>query len=197
MMRKFSTAEVRKLRQRFKNGKPFPHAVIENFLTNHKQLLSALKKERFYKKDTDLFSFSQTSNLFYSKNTSVKAAVGMFSSEQFAGIISRISGIKLKQGAVDVSGSLYEKTNCLLCHDDRLEGRKIAFIVYLSESFTAADGGALVFLGSRGNHPRNKAIAYPPLENSLMVFAVSKESWHEVEEVLSDKKRYTIGGWLH
>ncbi len=212
-MRGFSNQEITALSKRFISGKPFPHVVIENFLDkdnvdksrqaptrgwdNHKRLLLELKKESFAKKDSDLFTFKQTGNLFYSRNPIVAAAVTMFSSGQFAQLISLISGIRLKPGAVDVSGSLYEKTDYLLCHDDRLEGRKIAFILYLSESFTAADGGALVFLTAKGRHPDKKVFAYPPLQNSLMIFAVSKKSWHEVEEVLADKKRYTIGGWLH
>lgn len=199
MMRQFSISEIGKLRQSFTAAKPFPHAVIENFLagSNCKRLLAELKKEEFHKKDTDLFSFKQTNNLFCSKNPVVTAAVTMFSSMQFAKLIGEISAVNLKAGAVDISGSLYEKTDYLLCHDDRLEGRKIAFILYLSESFTAADGGALVFLSSNGKHPDKKIIAYPPLQNSLMAFAVSEKSWHEVEEVLADKQRYTIGGWLH
>lgn len=212
-MRSFSKAEITALNKRFISTKPFPHVVIENFLAgsnvnqsrqapaigryNHRLLLSELKRESFAKKDSDLFTFKQTKNLFYSKNSVVAAAVTMFSSRQLAELISTISGIKLKPGAVDISASLYEKTDYLLCHDDRLEGRKIAFILYLSESFATGDGGALVFLNSKGKHPLKKVVAHPPLENSLMVFAVSKKSWHEVEEVLSGKKRYTIGGWLH
>lgn len=199
MMRSISEQEIRALSKRFAGAKPFPHVVIENFLSGSscKRLLSELKRENFTKKDSDLFTFKQTNNLFYSKNPVVAAAVTMFSSRQFSELISRISGIRLKSGAIDVSGALYEKTDCLLCHDDKLEGRKIAFILYLSESFAAADGGALVFLSTKGKHPYKKAVAYPPLENSLMVFAVSKKSWHEVEEVIADKQRYTIGGWLH
>lgn len=197
MMRSFNKGEIFQLQHRFSKAKPFPHVVIENFLKDYWSLLGALQREHFVRKDTDLFSFSQTRNLFYSKDSVIRDAVKMFSSQQFSSLISQITGIKLKQGAIDVSGALYENTDYLLCHDDKLEGRKVAFILYLSESFTAADGGALVFLSANGRHPGKKVIAYPPLQNSLMIFAVSDKSWHEVEEVLSDKKRYTIGGWLH
>ena len=196
MMREFSNPEISALGKKFRAAKPFPHVVIENFLANHK-LLMALENEKFYRKDSDLFSFSQTNNLFYSKSPVVSAAVKMFSSQQFSSLMSAITGIRLKPGAVDISASLYEKTDYLLCHDDQLEGRKMAFILYLSKSFAAADGGALVFLSKKSSHPDKKVVAYPPLQNSLMFFAVSKKSWHEVEEVLTDRKRYTIGGWLH
>lgn len=196
-MREFSRQETKLLKEKFASAKPFPHVVIENFLSNHRQLLSALKKEKFYRKDTDLFSFKQTNNLFSSKNHVIKKAVAMLSSAEFARLIGKISRLGLKPGAVDVFGALYQKTDYLLCHDDKLEGRKIAFIVYLSESFNKNDGGALALLSSKGRHPDRKKVAYPPLENSLLIFKVSGKSWHEVEEVLSRKKRYTIGGWLH
>ena len=110
-MRGFSKPEITALNRRFISASPFPHVVIENFLLNHKQLLNNIQKERLIKKDTDLFSFSQTNNLFYSKNAAVKAAVAMFSSQQFSSLMSAITGINLKPGAVDVSASLYEKTD--------------------------------------------------------------------------------------
>ena len=40
----------------------------------------------------------------------------------------------------------------LLCHDDELEGRRIAFIYYLvPHSWQAADGGALQLFDKDGN----------------------------------------------
>lgn len=38
---------------------------------------------------------------------------------------------------------------------------------------------------------------YLPQWNSLLLFEVSEISFHEVEENLSKKNRYAIGGWLH
>ncbi len=56
MMREFSVPEISKLEKRFKAAQPFPHVVIENFMAGNdsKQLLSALKSEKFSRKDTDL-----------------------------------------------------------------------------------------------------------------------------------------------
>ena len=192
----FPIKEVRKLKEEFIEAKPFPNLSIKNFLKDHKLLFEAIKKEQFYKKDSDLFSFSQTNNLFYSKNPIMQSAVKLFSSQTFSSLISTISGIKLKPGALDVFGSLYEKTGYLLCHDDRVEDRKIAFILYLS-TLAEKDGGALALYSNKRNHPYQKINSYPLIENSLFIFKVSKVSWHEVEEVIADKKRYAIGGWLH
>ena len=194
--RSFPIKEVRELKRKFGKAKPFPHIGISNFLRDHKALFEAIKKEQLYKKDSDLFSFSQTSNLLYSKNPIIQSAVNLFSSQTFSSLISAISGIRLKEGAIDVFGSLYEKADYLLCHDDRVEDRKIAFILYLN-TLTKKDGGALALYSSKGNHPYKKIISYLPVENSLFLFEVSKISWHEVEEVLSNRKRYAISGWLH
>ena len=194
--RNFPIKEVRKLKEEFIEAKPFPNLSIKNFLKDHKLLFEAIKKEQFYKKDSDLFSFSQTNNLFYSKNPIMQSAVKLFSSQTFSSLISTISGIKLKPGALDVFGSLYEKTGYLLCHDDRVEDRKIAFILYLS-TLAEKDGGALALYSNKGKHPYQKISSYSPIENSLFIFQVSNISWHEVEEVISNKKRYAIGGWLH
>ena len=194
--RNFPIKEVRELKRKFGMAKPFPHIGIDNFLKKHEEFFEAIKKEQFHKKDSDLFSFSQTSNLFYSKNSIIQSALRLFSSQAFSSLISAVSGIKLKEGAIDVFGSLYEKTGYLLCHDDRVEDRKIAFILYLS-TLAKKDGGALALYSNSGKHPCKKIISYSPVENSLFIFQVSKISWHEVEEVLSNKKRYAIGGWLH
>jgi Rps23 Pro-64 3,4-dihydroxylase Tpa1-like proline 4-hydroxylase len=37
----------------------------------------------------------------------------------------------------------YKTTDHLLCHDDELEGRRIAFILYLSPQWSEEDGGTL------------------------------------------------------
>ena len=177
--RNFPIKEVRKLKEEFIEAKPFPNLSIKNFLKDHKLLFEAIKKEQFYKKDSDLFSFSQTNNLFYSKNPIMQSAVKLFSSQTFSSLISTISGIKLKPGALDVFGSLYEKTGYLLCHDDRVEDRKIAFILYLS-TLAEKDGGALALYSNKGKHPCKKISSYSPIENSLFIFQVSKISWHHL-----------------
>ena len=197
MLRNFSEQEIKTLRKNFIGARPFQNVLVENVLQNSKSLLAAIKKEKFFKKDSDLFSFSQTNNLFFSKNKIVAEAVSLFSSSKFSSLVSNITGQKLKQGAVDVSAALYAKNNYLLCHDDQVEDRKIAFILYLSESLSEKDGGALSFFYEKAGHPQKRAIANYPIQNSMMLFSVSAKSWHEVEEMLTDKKRCTIGGWMH
>ncbi len=197
MFRKFSLYEIRILKSAFLNARPFRHVLVTNFLASPDSALKALARQKFFRKDSDLFSFSQTQNLLHSTPKELRQLVAMFSSPEFSGFVSAITGKKLRSGSLDLSGAVYNDSDYLLCHDDDLEGRKIAFILYLSPSFKPGDGGELVFYSSRKNHPHQKAASYPPVKNSLMVFEVSKKSWHEIEEVKAKKKRYTIGGWLH
>ena len=197
MMQAFTDAMIDELRGKFTTHKPFPHLLIKNFLseTDAKTLVEALKNEQFEEKESDLFSFKQTQDLHYSGNKVIKEFVAMLESKEFAEFIKKISDIKVKRGALDLSGSLYEDTNYLLCHDDQLEDRKIAYILYLSD-LGKNDGGALVLREDSKGKPSTVVKRYYPDFNSLILFQVSKQSWHEVEEVLGKKKRYAIGGWL-
>lgn len=49
-----------------------------------------------------------------------------------------------------MTGSKYEYTDTLLCHDDELEGRRIAFILYLVPYWKKEDGGALDLFDTDG-----------------------------------------------
>lgn len=198
-MTQVKLSNLNNLKKQFISNKPFPHLLIRNFLDEKeaKRLATALKKERFEEKDSDLFQFRQTQDLHYSKNREIKKFVKMLESRDFAEFIKEITGIKVKQGAFDLSGSLYMDTDYLLCHDDELEGRKIAYIYYLCGGFEEKDGGALILREDKNGRPDEIAKKYYPLFNSLVIFEVSRRSWHEVEEVMGKKKRYAIGGWLH
>ncbi|MBI3334174.1 2OG-Fe(II) oxygenase [Candidatus Pacearchaeota archaeon] len=190
---------VKKLRAEFAGSIPFRHAFIESFLEEDsaQRLAKELEAELFEEKDSDLFQFRQTQDLHYSKNEVIKDFLTYLESKEFSDFIKGITGIPVKQGAFDVSGSLYIDTDYLLCHDDELEGRKVAYILYLCKDFTEQDGGALALLNEENEKPGEAGKRYYPQWNSLLVFEVSRKSWHEVEEVIGNKKRYAIGGWLH
>ena len=44
----------------------------------------------------------------------------------------------------------YLHSDTLLCHDDELEGRRIAYIYYLVDNWKEADGGALDLFSVEG-----------------------------------------------
>lgn len=189
--------KIKQLRESFNNTRMFKHVFIENFLTEKdaKEILRALKEEKFEHKESDLFSLSQTEDFSAVKDNILKKFYEFFCSFEFGEYIEKISGIKLA-GKIDMSGSLYESCDYLLCHDDKLENRKIAFVYYLSD-LDEKDGGAFVLLESSNGRPVKEMKKYLPLWNSFLMFEVSEKSFHEVEEVLTDKKRYAIGGWFY
>lgn len=183
----------------FSKGKPFPHLLIKHFLIEKQANVMArsLRACVFERKDADLFSFSQTADLTDYSSTSIRDFVSMLTSREFSTAMGALSALSLKPGALDLSGSLYVSGDYLLCHDDRVEDRKLAYILYLSEDFSASDGGAFALFDSKKGKPNKIVQRYYPTFNSLLVFEVSPLSFHAVEEVLSGKKRYAIGGWLH
>ena len=193
-----SLAEEKKLNAEFRQAQPFPHLVIPNFLIKEQagNLLKALAQERFLPKEADLFKLMQTDDLAGTKNKNLQEFRRVLASQEFVGWLSKVTGITLTPGVIDMAGSLYQDTDFLLCHDDRLEGRKIAYMYYLSD-FKEREGGSLNFLGHKGTTPTKVLRKIAPKFNTFVFFEVSPHSFHEVEEVLVKKQRITIGGWFH
>lgn len=187
------------LNKRFSEGKPFPHIVIKDFLSEDKaeELFNALQKERFTHKESDLFSLKQTVDLDSARQEALKKFYLFAASESFAEFMQSVTGISVEAGALDLAGSLYQGGDYLLCHDDQVEDRKIAYILYLSKDFTSKDGGKFILFNHKNGKPFQEVESHVPLWNHLMIFEVSNVSFHAVEENCSKKDRYAIGGWLH
>jgi prolyl 3-hydroxylase /prolyl 3,4-dihydroxylase len=53
-----------------------------------------------------------------------------------------VTGVEGILPVVDMFGAIYQDGSYLQCHDDKLEGRRIAYIYYLvPEDWSAEDGG--------------------------------------------------------
>lgn len=170
--------------------KPFPHQITKNFLPEEKVrlLLEKVQKQQFHRKKSDLFQFSQTADLLHEED--FKEMIDNLTSKKVITSLEKSTSIKLN-GKIDLFASLYEDTDFLLPHDDRLPGRKIAFMLYLSD-LTKKDGGAFVLYDNK------KAVKrIIPSFNSFVFFKVSPQSLHGVEEVITKKKRYTLSGWFY
>lgn len=186
------------LQWKFIDNKPFPHLFIENFLKKEvlTRLSKELAKEKFFEKEADLFQFKQTKDFSGVNSNFLKKFYSFLSSKEFSEFISKLTGIRIKQGALDVSGTLYEDTDYLLCHDDQVSDRKIAYIFYLGEDFNEIDGGSFNLISEIRGKADKVVKKYYPKFNGFMIFEVSERSFHEVEEVIGKNKRYAIGGWL-
>ncbi|XP_078400122.1 prolyl 3-hydroxylase OGFOD1 isoform X1 [Cetorhinus maximus] len=179
---------------------PFTHCVISNFIQSQ-TFLEGLQNEllqlNFHEKSNDLYKFKQSDDLQKKKGYHISALrKALF--EDFRTWLSDIVDIKL-ESTVDLSCAKYEYTDVLLCHDDELEGRRIAFILYLVPEWRTSDGGTLDLYGADEHYqPQQIAKSLTPSWNTLVFFEVSPVSHHQVSEVLSEGKcRLSVSGWFH
>ena len=177
--------------------KPFLHFVLKDFFVKNKieAVRKALLQHNFEQKNADLFSFQQTQEIKQTDDLILQEFYKFFGSGEFRDYVGRLTKTKLK--SIDMSGFIYSSGDYLLPHDDRLETRKVAYVVNLSKDFTKKDGGALDLFTTKKNHPQKIAKSYTPAFNTLFLFKVTRKSFHQVNEVLSNKKRLTLTGWFH
>lgn len=180
--------------------KPFRHCVLSNFITKDtltQDLETDLLALSMKDKNNDLYKFSQSRDLNCSKSSNVSTFRSLC--QGILPFIADVTGIPLNS-KIDLFCSQYKYTDTLLCHDDELEERRVAFIYYLvPRDWSAADGGALDLFDSDDKpQPLSVVKSIVPKRNSFLFFEVSSKSFHQVAEVLSeDKARLSISGWFH
>ena len=216
----FASDNIDKYKKEYNTSKPFPLVRIDSCLKNEfiTKLESSLDKDiSFHEKNNDLYQFYQSYGLDQlPEDSAINHLTKALYSDKFRELLSKITGIKVNEKA-DLFASCYTDTSYLLCHDDQVEDRRIAFILYLTPSdWNESDGGALNIYNSykvnsdSPNNNNSNAISvnvFPetkpfkqllPKRNSVVIFKVSDISFHEVDEVLTtDKNRIAIGGWWH
>ncbi|XP_066922134.1 prolyl 3-hydroxylase OGFOD1-like [Clytia hemisphaerica] len=180
--------------------KPFPHWTIKNFVKDLellKELKNDLLKLKFKHKYTDLFKFSQSEDIKNRKTHSISTFRDCLFT-QFRGWLEIVLDTKMSD-TIDMSCAKYNYTDFLLCHDDKVEDRQIAFIFYMvPDDWSNEDGGRLDLFNNKDGQPSDLHKSLIPSFNSLVFFEVSDTSFHQVSEVLSDSKtRLSISGWFH
>jgi len=176
------------------NSEPFAHGISEDFYDHWKELRDDVLNEVFVLKQSDLFSFSQTQDLGQSKKRAIQAFRSFMLSEEVRNKFEQVLDVSIKKDKLDLFGSIYQDTDHLLCHDDQLDSRVVAFMLYLSD---IEKGGALCLFSSKDDKPVEIVKKINPKVNRLVFFKVGKTSFHEVEEVETEKPRVAIGGWYH
>ncbi|XP_043477428.1 prolyl 3-hydroxylase OGFOD1 [Leptopilina heterotoma] len=180
--------------------KPFRVCKISNFLKND-ELMDEIKSELWNVKtrrnSIDLYQFEQSSDLADVMSKHLKNLFATFQTD-LSTWMKRNTRIELNK-KISISSACYSDTDYLLCHDDNMGDRRIAFILYLSKNWEASDGGALeLFDTDESGWPRNVVRSLLPEYNSLLFFEVTENSYHQVAEVVSpDKSRWSISGWFH
>ncbi|VDM33796.1 unnamed protein product [Hydatigera taeniaeformis] len=198
---------------------PFTCAVLPNFLET--DAFSALEDEArsfpLNRRLNDLFSLNQSGDLKALCKSSKLASkfpllhqMRQFLVDDVLKWMKAVTGADLDEDEVASTISLYKPNDYLLCHDDELERRRIAFIIYLvpDDWNIAKDGGALelyesgpspecaVLLPNSGDfYPWKVVRSLPPVRNSLTFFEVCSKSFHQVAEVIGKRDRLSIHGW--
>ncbi|KAK9302116.1 hypothetical protein QLX08_005731 [Tetragonisca angustula] len=181
-------------------SKPFRVCRISNFICSE-ELMDEIKNElldvRIRRNCIDLYQFEQTEDLV-SIDREILNLLYMTFQTDLTEWMEHNTNIKLSK-KISMSSSCYYDTDYLLCHDDNMGDRKIAFVLYLSKDWTEDDGGALdLFDTDESNLPRNVVKSLIPEYNSLVFFEVVENSYHQVAEITSpDKSRWSINGWFH
>jgi len=195
------------LRNEFLKAQFFKHLSCENFLNEKKakELFEALKDQNYYLEENDLYKFLRTEDfkilphIENQKNQILTKFRKFLLSEDFIKFLEYLTNSKIKRNIIDLHSLKLLNTHYLLCHDDRVEGRQFAFIFNLSKNWTEKDGGELELFKSNEKKEVLPEIfkSIRPKFNQFNIFKVEKNSYHQINEVLNDKERITIGGWYH
>ena len=149
---------------------------------------------------TNMLHFNALALKITPKNTKNKVILEFrkfLLSDEFIVFLEKITGLKFTRNKFDMHSLKLENTHYLLCHDDRVDTRKLAFVINFSD-FEEKDGGALEFF--KMNLKTFEAEVFEsviPKFSKFNIFEVSEKSYHQITEVVSKKKRVTIGGWYH
>lgn len=190
-------SHLQKLQKEFNQATPFEHIQLHDFLTHDKavQVLHALVDEKYYEKESDLFKLMQTQDFKSTQIPVLQEFHTLIQSKEFITLMQTITQCTLTQ-KIDMHSMIYQDTDFLLCHDDRLDSRKIAYLLYFCD-LDEMDGGALRLFATKDNKPYRVTKKILPSFNTFTFFKVSDQSFHDVEEIKTDTQRISIGGWFH
>ncbi|XP_017887076.1 prolyl 3-hydroxylase OGFOD1 [Ceratina calcarata] len=181
-------------------SKPFRVCRISNFISSE-EVMEEIKNDlldiRTRRNSIDLYQFEQTDDFASFDAENIKLLYDAFQTD-FATWLEENTKIELNK-MIDMSSSSYYDTDFLLCHDDNLGDRRIAYVLYISKQWTEEDGGTLdLFDTDEDGLPRDVVKSLVPEYNSIVFFEVVDNSYHQVAEIISpDKSRWSINGWFH
>lgn len=187
---------ILKLNKEFLEAKNFPHISIDNLFKENKllELKESLKNENYYLEESDLYEFLRTFDLKNSKNKNIIELRNFLLSEEFLKLIENITNLKIKRNYVDIHSLKLKNTHYMLCHDDLVQERKIAFIINLS-NMEEKDGGALELIEMSSDDTGKVFKTIVSKFGKFNMFLVTENSYHSVSENISNKERISISGW--
>ncbi|GIX76021.1 prolyl 3-hydroxylase OGFOD1 [Caerostris extrusa] len=202
-MKAFSESFCKKKELIFDNGAqiisdPFTCCVLPNFLQPKdftRGLLEEIEEVEVIVKRGHFHQFKQSKDLSICKEKNISLLRDLFYGKLLKWI-KQITNIHLTD-KVDISCSCYTYTDNLLCHNDEVEGRRIAYVYYLVPEWEGKYGGRLDLFNAVNGEPSNIVTSFIPKWNNLIFFEVSPVSFHQVSEIISYKARISISGWFY
>ena len=226
----FAPSYIESARAAYSSAAPFPHFTIRPLLDDSycRHLLAICKLLHFTHRRADLYRFDQSEDLKAVQSPLVARLRSLLYGQPFRALLQSITGVAVSgslDATVSMSCAAYSATHRLLCHDDELQGRRIAYILYLvPDDWSEADGGQLDLFDSQQpntahsqQHPHSRPVPLSspsstrsllPAFNAFTFFEVTPRSFHAVREVLSSppqtgeegaapRVRVSISGWFH
>ena len=114
----------------------------------------------------------------------------------FRQYVSRLTAMRLAEVTPIKVHRMY-RGHFLKPHDDRSDGRLIAFILYLSPSWLPEYGGSLRIIKHGGSE-----VVVEPFFNRLLIFDVNRHKHHYIAEIFEQGRiarrngRISINGWF-
>ena len=181
----YTDDKLKALNKTFKSNQPFPYLSLENFVDEKflEDVFTEIYNLEFFEKSNDLYHFQQSSDLKKCRQPSISKLRDILYSDSFRDSLQKIAGVELYGLSQDVaiSAAIYENADRLLCHDDELEGRRIAFILYMvPKEWDEDDAGHLDLFNvdEKTKQPCSIAKSLLPKWNTFNFFEVSEKSYH-------------------
>ena len=177
---------------------PYPHIVVKNFLDDSTLdlVIDALAGLEYDFKESDLFSYWASVELTDIDHPAINILRDDLGDKLWRNKVAEAFSSK-PLSSIDMAAYVYGLGDFLLPHDDQVEERIIAYSLHLTPEITEEMGGALQIFDVDKNNKSKLVDSIIPEYNSLIMFEVSKHSWHQVGEILQDIQRLTVTGWYH
>jgi len=177
---------------------PYPHVIVKNFLDESTLdlVIDALAGLEYDFKESDLFSYWASVELTNIDHPAINILRDDLGDEMWRKKVAEVFNSK-PLSSIDMAAYVYGLGDFLLPHDDQVEERIIAYSLHLTPEINQEMGGSLQIFDIDENHSSKLVDSVIPEYNSLIMFEVSKHSWHQVGEILQDIQRLTVTGWYH
>ena len=177
---------------------PYPHVIVRDFLDESTLdlVIDALAGLEYDFKESDLFSYWASIELTEIDHPAINILRDDLGDEIWREKVAKAFSSK-PLSSIDMAAYVYGLGDFLLPHDDQVEERIIAYSLHLTPEITEEMGGSLQIFDIDESNTSKLVDSIIPEYNSLIMFEVSKHSWHQVGEILQDIQRLTVTGWYH